>query len=91
MSRSYKKNAIIKDKNCKKAKKSANKKVRNTNNLSNGSNYKKAFCSYDICDYKINPTISFSEYIEIEKQYRDITNKTWKELYKDYYKNYLSK
>lgn len=30
----------------------ANKAVRNTQNLGNGSCFKRCFCSYDICDWK---------------------------------------
>lgn len=52
MSRSYKKVPIIKDRNpyCKKC---ANKKVRKEE-IDDGSNYKKVYESYNICDYKFS-------------------------------------
>ena len=52
MSRSRKKHPVITDKAQKWAKKDANKRVRNTDEITNGSNYKKHFNSWDICDYK---------------------------------------
>ena len=57
MSRSYKKHCWCTDgspRSTKESKKFANKAVRHTDleELSNGSNYKKHFCSYDIHDYK---------------------------------------
>jgi len=36
------------------AKKQANKKVRHSDNIDNGCNYKKIYCSYNIVDYKTN-------------------------------------
>jgi len=53
MSRSYKKNPIVKDHNSGRiGKKFANKKVRNVNTfIPNGNAYKKLFCSYNIHDY----------------------------------------
>jgi hypothetical protein len=33
-------------------KREANKKVRNSKHVPDGSGYKKLFCSYDICDFK---------------------------------------
>jgi hypothetical protein len=50
MSRSFKHNAVIKD-HTKGEKKRASKKARKLD-LSNGGNYKKAYESYDISDYK---------------------------------------
>lgn len=56
MSRSYKKNPIIKDRN-KGMKQIANKKVRNYKGyLANGKAYKKVFESYDISDYAFRTT-----------------------------------
>lgn len=52
MSRSYKKHPIVtcaKDKN---GKKFANKKVRNIEEIGNNNNYKRHYCSWNICDYK---------------------------------------
>ena len=51
MSRSFKKVPIIKDGTCKKyGKRYANKKVRHID-IDSGCAYKKAFESYNICDY----------------------------------------
>lgn len=62
MSRSYKKNPIIKDKN-KGMKQIANKKVRHhKGNIANGNAYKKLFSSYDICDYSFRET--YEEYLQ---------------------------
>lgn len=68
MSRSYKKNPIIKDKT-KGMKQIANRKVRNYNgDLANGSSYKKIFQSYDISDYSFRTTyedyLKYAESIE---------------------------
>lgn len=52
MSRSYKKTPGFVAKKIKFMKRQANKRVRRAKNVSNGSSYKKLFCSYDICDYK---------------------------------------
>ena len=52
MSRSRKKNPVVCDKTNKWAKKDANKKIRNTEDVGNGNNYKKHYCSWNICDYK---------------------------------------
>lgn len=54
MSRSYKKTASESSGNgvSKYMKRKANKVVRHTKNIQNGSGYKKCFCSYDICDWK---------------------------------------
>ena len=52
MSRSRKKHPVITDKAQKWAKKDANKRVRNTEDIGNGSNYKKHYNSWNICDYK---------------------------------------
>lgn len=52
MSRSYKKHPVATDKTNKWAKRDANKKFRKTEDVGNGSNYKKHYNSWDICDYK---------------------------------------
>lgn len=55
MSKSFKHNPIIKYGGYSKyGKHWANKKVRNFIDLSDGSCYKKLYCSYDICDYRSN-------------------------------------
>ena len=50
MSRSYKKHYCIKD-TSPFSKRQANKKVRRNKNISDGSNYKKVYNSYNICDW----------------------------------------
>ena len=55
MSRSYKKHAWVTDggtPGTKFAKRMANKKVRRTKNIPNGSSYKQVYETYDIRDYK---------------------------------------
>lgn len=57
MSRSYKKNPITKDTNtnrgsAKFGKRTANRVVRNRKDILNNGEYKKAYCSWCICDYK---------------------------------------
>jgi hypothetical protein len=51
MSRSRKKNVVIKDSGNGWAKKAANNAVKKSD-VANGSAYKKAYCSWDICDWK---------------------------------------
>jgi len=50
MSRSYKKNPVVKD-NDRTSKRLANRAVRNRCGLSNGGCYKKVFNQYNICDW----------------------------------------
>lgn len=52
MSRSRKKNPVVTQTNCKLAKKDANRKIRNTEDIGSGNNYKKHYNSWNICDYK---------------------------------------
>lgn len=56
MSRSFKKNAYIKDgygsKWKKQAKRRANSKVKSEDDIANGGSYKKVSNSWDICDWK---------------------------------------
>ena len=52
MSKSHKKHPVVTCGKNKDGKKMANKKVRNTENIGNNGNYKKHFCSWNICDYK---------------------------------------
>jgi len=51
MSRSYRKQGVYRSSGMKDAKRYAAKKARRTD-LDSGGAFKKAFCSYDICDYK---------------------------------------
>lgn len=54
MSRSYKKTPIIKDNGRSKkwSKRQANKVVRKSNDIANYMQYKKAYDSWDVCDWK---------------------------------------
>lgn len=54
MSRSYKKNSIIKDTGNYKqfCKRQANKRVRRTLDISDGNGYRKVYPQWDICDYR---------------------------------------
>lgn len=67
MSRSYKKQPYIKDHN-RGQKKLANRKVRNTPDISNGSYYKRVYQQWNICDYKWRWTLADA----IQKYYSDI-------------------
>ena len=62
MSRSYKKNVWYTDSGAYKRfqKKRANKRVRKSEEISNGNAYKKYFNSWDICDWKFPWSESFS-------------------------------
>lgn len=82
MSRSYKKTPITTDhgRSTSISKRWANKKVRNTEDVQNGGSFKKAFCSYDICDWK------FGEY-SWEETWEEI-NKS-EENMKYFYENVL--
>lgn len=53
MSRSYKKFAVFKDRNSKVHKRMAKKIVRLKKSVLNGGQYKKHYCSWNICDYRI--------------------------------------
>lgn len=96
MSRSYKKHPIFKD-HRKGGKQMANRQVRNSEEVPNGSAYKKFFDSYDISDYWFSST--FEEYRKgYEKHVQwcldhHFTPKimTEKELYREWKKNYHSK
>ena len=54
MSRSYKRNPVISYAKNPMGKKEANKKVRNSKEISDGKWYKKLYCSYNICDCKFD-------------------------------------
>jgi len=72
VSRSYKKNPWLKDRNPW-AKRMANKKVRRfKKDLANGNAYKKVSCSYNICDYKWRTTLF--EHLESEKRWAEEIN-----------------
>ncbi|MGN0587182.1 MAG: hypothetical protein ACI4JF_07845 [Oscillospiraceae bacterium] len=53
MSRSYKKVLVAKDKNSPYGKRQAVKSVRRGENIACGGQYKKLYCSYNICDHRI--------------------------------------
>lgn len=97
MSRSYKKNPVVKDKPTKGIKRIANKKVRRFNKtISNGKSYKKIFESYDISDFSFTST--YSQYIkDAQSKERAVLNGGLDEYllrdknYKDWYKTYKMK
>ena len=86
MSRSYKKGYIDKDRKNRFAKKMANRKVRRSKCTLQKCGYKKLFCPWDIDDRKPS-MLSFAEYIE---EFGD-KSKTWKEMYREWYKLYRMK
>lgn len=76
MSRSYKKTPCVRsdDHNTWREKRQANKVVRQCSDLSNGSCFKKAYNSWNICDYKI--LFHGNEYIDPDVwKVRAFTNK----------------
>lgn len=81
MSRSYRKNWILKDSSRKKKidKRFANKAVRNCESIQSGGRYKKVFCSYDICDWRIfwseNPKMGRNPKKSVLYTYKDYTEK----------------
>lgn len=60
MSRSYKKNPIVKDNGNRHryCKNQANRKVRKTNGITDGCSYKKLYCQYNICDHWSRSTLN---------------------------------
>lgn len=61
MSRSYRKSPVLKDTNQNRhsavtGKNFANRRVRRRADVLNNSSYKKAYCSWDICDIRIRMT-----------------------------------
>lgn len=74
MSRSYKRNPVVKDSN-RGMKNCANRKVRRcTTDLKDGGSYRKVFCSYDISDYSFRNTW---------EEYRDTYFKLFPDLTED--------
>ena len=52
MSRSRKKHPLVTTSTNKYMKKLANKRARRNDEINDGNNYKKHFCSWNICEYK---------------------------------------
>ena len=95
MSRSYKRHAVYKDKNCAYSKRQASRTVRR-HGVSGIGEYKKHYCSWNICDHRLYEG-SFEENLEIwrrlwqsspmlQKQYPD-----WKRAYRSWVTFYKSK
>jgi len=91
MSRSYKKFWVVKEKNSRYGKHQASRAVRRTTGIKNGGLYKKYYCSWNICDFRIyihEKYISKKEFInkwhndENFYFYHDYEN--WKEAYRIY-------
>lgn len=89
MSRSYKRNFLTKDNNSGYGKRRAVRSVRKSSDIANGGAYKKRYCSWNICDYRI------WEYSSLEAFRKDWENKTsfirrrfptWKEAYRGWLK-----
>ena len=99
MSRSYKKHPICTDhhvKTSKEMKRIANKKIRSLKNeLFKGGDYKKAFCSYDICDYKFRKTWAEAKWEFDNEDYRAWWLKkqqpTLKSWWREWFKYYRMK
>lgn len=60
MSRSYRRTPVVKDMGRRKRieKRFANKRVRNTGALSSGADYKRVYCSWNICDWRTRWTMN---------------------------------
>jgi len=92
MSRSYKKFCVFKEENSKYGKRQASKAVRRTTGIKNGGLYKKYYCSWNICDFRIyihEKYISKKEFIN--KWHNDenfyfyhYDYENWKEAYRIY-------
>lgn len=92
MSRSYRKTPINKERNNSVTKKLANKRVRSKDNtIRNGNNYKKAFSSYKICDFKLNVEMTFEEWLESRNNNKDLNERERKDLYREYRKTFINK
>jgi len=98
MSRSYKKEPVVKDYN-RNSKKYANRKVRRkfkNCDYPDGNAYRKLTCSWDICDYKFRET--YKEYEIRKRRYEyeyinGVTKTDWSEdmNYWQWYKMYKRK
>ncbi len=53
MSRSYRKFAVSKDRNSAYGKRAANKAVRRERDALHGGRFKRLYCSWNICDYRV--------------------------------------
>ncbi len=90
MSRSYKKYCVSKDKNSQFGKHQASKTVRRFKNIPNGNAYKKYYCSWNICDYRIYE-IKLSKK-EFQAKYNNLKDDdNWKEAYRKYKTFYICK
>lgn len=93
MSRSYRKNAIFKQKNDSYYKKLANRAVRNKPvdyDIPDGKAYKKLMCSWDICDFRFYEARNFHNYREKMRQGRYMFGYYFKSMSdKEILKNWL--
>lgn len=99
MSRSYKKSPIVKDRNNKTAKRLASRAVRRVSDVANGSNYKKEYCSWDICDWRSRDNSYTAE--QFRRIWFDLNNKeldwarrrftNWKTAYRYWLSCYRTK
>lgn len=91
LSRSYKKHNICKDKCWKTGKKLANRIVRMYEDIiPKGAAYKKLYCTWNVCDYKVR--ISWQEYCR-ETNLKQLVKGSpeYKKLYRQWYKWYKGK
>jgi hypothetical protein len=89
MSRSYKRVPCRKDYSCG-MKRHANRYLRrNCLDVPSGGAYKKFFCSYDICDYRILE--SFHSYRKKWMNHNQNSKYSDQELYRRWYKGYKMK
>lgn len=97
MSRNYKRYCVSKDKNSQFGKNQASRAVRRFKNIPNGNTYKKYYCSWNICEYRIfEPKISKKEFQEkwnkSEDDYRrKYQYHNWKEAYRKWKTYYICK
>jgi len=89
MSRSYKKEPVVKGK-VKGMKEIANRRIRNfKGEISNGSSYKKVFQSYDICDFAFRET--YLDYKTRKHKYQSVNIPHSEMTYYDWFKMYKRK
>lgn len=99
MSRSYKnrKNKsilIIKDESSKFGKRMASKAVRRAKDVMDGCNYRKHYCSWNICEYRLTePRYTADEFRkkwnkgEMDRRFYNRYYRTWRDAYRDYLKD----
>lgn len=99
MSRSYKKFTVCKEENSRYCKRMANRAVRRAKGILNGCRYKKCYCSWDICDWRIKGKFytakqycrKWFDTSDSEFDYERRVFRNWKDAYRCYLITYRRK